>query len=95
MITIVAKCTVKEGMNEEFTKLAYKLIAETRKEEACVSYELFQDIDNKNIYTFIENWETREAIDKHMNTEHFTTIVPKLKETQICNSDMNLYEKIK
>lgn len=31
MIIVVAKCNVKEGLNEDFIKLANELVVETRK----------------------------------------------------------------
>lgn len=95
MIIIVAKCLVKEGTTEEFKTLADELINESRKEAGCISYELCQDINNKNILTFIEKWESKEAIDIHNNSKHFIDIVPKIGQLQVSESEVNLYEIVK
>lgn len=94
MIIIVAKCLLHEGKIEEFKILAEKLINESRKEEGCISYELCQDVNNKNILTFIEKWVSQEAIDIHNNSNHFTSIVPKLRQLQVGESEVNLYKII-
>lgn len=94
MITIVAKFTVKEGKVEEFKALAKDLINESRKEAGCISYSLNQDLNNRNVLTFIEKWENKEAIELHNNSTHFTRIVPKLGEFQEKVSEINLYERV-
>ncbi|MGH4117678.1 putative quinol monooxygenase [Clostridium sp.] len=94
MITIVAKNTIKQSKVLEFKLLAEKLINESRKEIGCMSYNLYEDSNNFNILTFIEEWESEEAINLHNNSEHFTSIVPKFAELKESQSEMNLYKKI-
>lgn len=94
MITITAKCTLIEGKKEDFIQMAQKLIEESNKESGCVSYDLYEDINDENIVTFIEVWKSSEAIEIHNNSDHFKTIVPKLRELQIEDSSVNLYNKI-
>ena len=77
MITIVAKNLIKQGKVEEFKILAEKLINESRKESGNIAYNLYEDANNSNILTFIEEWESEEAIKLHNNSKHFTSIVPK------------------
>lgn len=93
MIIIVAKSVVKEGKVQEFKNLAKELVKESRKEPGCISYDLNQDLNNKNILTFIEVWESKEAIELHNNSDHFTSIVPKLGELR-ASSEVNLYERV-
>ena len=94
MITIVAKNLIKQGKAEEFKALAEKLINESRKESGCISYNLYEDSNNCNILTFIEEWENKEAINLHNNSEHFTSIVPKFEELKEGQSEINLYKVI-
>lgn len=82
MIKVIAKITVKDGMVEQFKSNVTELIAETRKEAGCISYQLFQDINNSNVLTFVEEWESMEALQQHMKAKHFLDIVPKLSELQ-------------
>ena len=94
MIVIVAKNYIAEGKAEEFKALAKPLIAASRNEEGCISYSLFEDIHDKNILTFIEEWESVEAIQMHNNTPHFTSTVPKFGPLTAKPSEVNLYEAV-
>lgn len=92
MIIILAKCVVNYDKIEEFKDNANKLVIESRKEKGCISYELCQDLKDKNIFVFLEKWQSKEAIDLHNNSNHFKDIVPKLTELQEVESEVNLYE---
>jgi quinol monooxygenase YgiN len=94
MITIVAKNTIKQGKEEEFKALAEKLINESRKEKGNVSYNLYQDVNNLKILTFIEEWENQDAINIHNNSKHFTSIVPQFAELKESQPEINLYKKV-
>ncbi|MCC8133722.1 MAG: antibiotic biosynthesis monooxygenase [Tannerellaceae bacterium] len=71
MITIVAKAIVKEGKREEFIQTVQPMIQGSQAEEGNISYNLFEDLDNKNVLSFIEQWKDLAAIDFHNNTPHF------------------------
>ena len=94
MITIVAKSLIKQGKTEEFKILAQKLINESRKESGCISYNLYEDSNNCNILTFIEEWENKDVINIHNNSEHFTSIVPKFADLRESNTEINLYKTV-
>ena len=94
MIIIVAKCKIKRGKTEAFKALTEELIRESRNEEGCISYNLYEDYHDSNILTFIEEWKDEEAIKLHNETKHFTSIVPKLSEFQEGHTEVNLYKGI-
>ena len=94
MITIVAKFKLKSGEKANFIRTAKNLIASSKQEEGCISYNLHEDINDENIMTFIEEWEDKQAIDFHNNTKHFKLIVPKLNTFQEKPAEINLYTKI-
>ncbi len=94
MINIVSKSELKKESIDKFLSLATELVEKSRKESGCISYNLYKDINNNNIYTFIEEWKDKNAIEMHNNSEHFTRIVPQLKDLRD-NSELNLYIKIK
>lgn len=81
MLKLIAKFIVKEDRIDQFKKYTEKLVSETRKEPGCISYELFQDINDNKILTFIEEWKDQEAIDKHNKSNHITGLLPKLMNT--------------
>lgn len=95
MIRIVAKQTVKTEKIEEFITRATELVKKTKElDEGCISYDLYQDITNPCILTIIEEWASKEALDKHSKATHFIQAVPALRELTVGNAELNIYQKI-
>ena len=94
MITIVAKLILKPGKKEDFKVLTEELRRESRKEKGCISYNLYEDINNPNRLAFIEEWRDEEAIKLHNESKHFTGTIPKLLELREGKSEVNLYKLI-
>lgn len=89
MIKVTAKFIVKKEEITAFKEITAKLIDETRKEEGCIIYELFQDNDNEQIFIFVESWESMELINKHIESTHCQELVPKMEK--ICQEKMELH----
>lgn len=94
MIKVVAKNYIKEDKIEEAVEHIKKLVEITVKEEGCIKYELYQDEKDKSILTMIEEWESKEALDKHMSSEHFKSIVPIIGSFAEKAGETNLYKKL-
>jgi quinol monooxygenase YgiN len=92
MIKVVSKNYVKLEEIEKFKELVVELIQETLKEEGCISYNLYEDINNKQILTFIEEWKDKKAIELHRNSAHFKNIIPQLAKFHEKEKDINLYK---
>lgn len=93
MIHIVAKNTVKKSQVETFKVLTKELILKSKEEDGCIAYDLYEDMNNPNILTFVEIWSDEEAIERHNQSEHFQKIVPKLGNL-IETKEVNLYKKV-
>lgn len=94
MIKVVAKHYVKEDKVGAFIKSAKKMVEATLKEDGCIEYGLFRDEKDNRILTMIEEWEDKEALDKHMMSEHFLNIVPILRSFDEKPAEINLYRKV-
>ena len=94
MIKVVAKSYAKEGKVDKILELLKELVEKTVIEEGCISYELFQDLEDPKAIVFIEEWESEEALSKHMASEHFKRIVPQLNELREKTSEINKYKKV-
>ena len=56
MIMLIAKNTLIEGKQKEFTELAGKLVLATRKEVGCIAYDLVADQADACVYYFVEKY---------------------------------------
>lgn len=93
MIKVVAKGFFHDGKTHEAIKLYEELVQKSRNEEGCIAYNLFQDKKDDTILTVIEEWESKEALEVHKNTEHFNRIVPLLGILRK-DSELNIYELV-
>ena len=94
MIKVVAKAKLKQGVSvEEYLIQARELVAETRKEEGCITYALHQDINDPSIVTMLEEWVNEEALTQHNKTDHVKRIVPGLRELRE-STEINIYREV-
>ncbi|MDR3257991.1 MAG: antibiotic biosynthesis monooxygenase [Fusobacteriaceae bacterium] len=80
MIRVVAKNFLIPEKTSAAAPFFSELISATRKEEGCIEYRLFINSKVNTEYVFIEEWISQEALDKHMNSEHFKRLIPHIKE---------------
>lgn len=93
MVRIVAEMKLKEGCKAKVLEMAKELIEKSQAEAGCIDYILFQDRTDENTVTFIEAWQDDAAIEIHNNSDHYTTIVPKLGEC-VEASIVKLYDEL-
>ena len=69
-LTVVAKITAKSGFEDLLRQSLMQLIAPTLEEDGCLNYDLHSSIEDKTLFLFYENWESRAMWEKHMDSEH-------------------------
>lgn len=78
MIGIVAKLTVKPGMEDEFETHAKALVEQVNANEpGCVLYELYKSKTGGE-YVFMEKYVDKAALAAHGQTDYFLAAQPKL-----------------
>ena len=94
MLMSTARDYIDPEKTEEYHKLIFGLIEETRKEAGNISYTLYADTEHNGEFVLIEEWQDRESLEAHFQTAHFTTIVPKIEKLHTKPSVVNVYEKL-
>ena len=84
-LTVIIK--TKSEYREEVKTILKDLVVNSRKEAACIQYDLHQNIDEPNIFIFHEVWKNKEGLDLHKEQPYF------LKFYQA--SDLYLEEQMK
>ena len=75
MLKVVAKVVAKQEKMSETETLMKSLIPITLEEDGCISYEVFQETAQSNSYFFLETWESKEDLDKHLSNDHMIDFV--------------------
>jgi quinol monooxygenase YgiN len=69
-LTVIATIKAKPGRVEDLKRELLRLVAPTRVEDGCINYDLHQDKENPATFVFYENWTSKEALDKHLQSPH-------------------------
>ena len=69
-LTIVANISAKSDCIEAVKNEILKLIAVTRSEPGCITYDLHQDNENPAIFMVYENWDSRDSWQAHTAATH-------------------------
>jgi quinol monooxygenase YgiN len=71
-IDVVAHIHAKPGREADLRSVLEGFVEPTRKENGCLRYDLFGDLDHPGKFTFIEEWASREALEAHSRSAHIT-----------------------
>ena len=79
MIIVNATINPKENKKENIIQKAEALIKASRNHEGNISYNLYADSETDTLL-FAEKWETKESLQKHMETEEFLAFGQETKD---------------
>jgi quinol monooxygenase YgiN len=69
-ILVLANIEPKEGCQDSLLEVSDELIFETLQEEGNIDYKLLKST-NDDCLTFVEKWESVDALKRHMASPHF------------------------
>lgn len=70
-----AKVDIKAEKLNEFVECVVSLSTKFRKEEGCLDFNLYKDIENENSYSVVGGWGTKLSMDKHFKSKDFKVLI--------------------
>ena len=92
-IQLVVSIVAKPGKEEELREVLRRLLEPTRKEPGCRRYEMYAS-EQKGKFFALEMWDSRQALDEHMQTPHFKAAAPRFSELVQGTVDINILDEI-
>ena len=83
-LTVIVKAKLEH--HPEIKTLLYSLPELSKKEEACIEYDVHQSIDDENTFILNEKWKTLEGLSLHNEqaySKEFFASFDKLQENPI------------
>ena len=71
MLYLISTAHLKPGTREACLEHAHAIIAASRAEPGCLSYDVHMSLTDPDRIVLIERWADRAALDAHFKTEHF------------------------
>jgi quinol monooxygenase YgiN/quercetin dioxygenase-like cupin family protein len=80
LLTAVTFIRGLEGREEELKQELLALEGPTRAEPGCITYDLYQSPEKKNLFMRFEVWRSPEALEEHKQTPHLRASFEKRKQ---------------
>ncbi|HKO78523.1 MAG TPA: putative quinol monooxygenase [Flavobacterium sp.] len=68
-LTVIIKS--KSDHREELKAILIDLTKNSKKEAACLQYDLHQNMQDPNVFILHEVWKNNEGLDLHKEQSHF------------------------
>jgi quinol monooxygenase YgiN len=69
------KLVVSEKKLGEFIDSVRHLSSGIRKEQGCLGFFLYRDLEKKDAYRVLGEWKTRQAMEAHFKRERFSVLI--------------------
>ena len=93
-IRAVAHIKARPDKVERMREVLTALLEPTRNEDGCISYVLTQNTDDPTDFTFIEEWQSQEAMQAHLGSEHVAEALSHLPEVGAADPDIRSYKVV-
>ena len=94
MIRVIATLQAREGHTQSVKDALVSLVAPTRREADCVSYELAQSEDAPEEFVTVEEWRSAEGLAAHMKTAHVLSALLKAAPLLAAAPQIKKYQKV-
>jgi quinol monooxygenase YgiN len=66
---------IKENKVGEFVESLHSLARGFRKEKGCLDFVLWQHTENKNTFSVVGDWKTRQTMEDHFKEKNFEVML--------------------
>jgi quinol monooxygenase YgiN len=74
-IYLIAEIQATATKTERVIELLKELVAASRQEAGCLTYELFRDTTTDGLFIMREIWQSAQALEAHKQSDHFQNFV--------------------
>ncbi len=93
-LRVVAHLKSQEGRADELRSALEGLLAPTREEAGCISYELLESTEDGDAFTFVEEWVNPEALQAHLETSHIQAVIARFGDLLAGDMDLRTYRLV-
>ena len=93
-VAVVVEESIKEGQLGAFVEYMREMIALTKEEDGCIAYDLYEAVDGSGGVVMVELWETKEKLDRHMETDHFKKFIPGGEAYKNAPPNIRVFERL-
>ena len=92
MIVVAGTVAIKPEGRDAAVQAALKVVAATKLEPGCQTYDFWSDLADPNLFHVFEEWDSKAALDAHFETAHMAEFLEALPAFVAGPADIKLYE---
>ena len=92
MLALAVTYKAKLGKREAALQAARICSEKTRQEPGSLDYTFYEGIDDEQTFFLFEQWESQEALDRHIKSEHLAAFRTSLKDLLERPSSIRVFE---
>ena len=70
LILSTLRMVVRPERRSDLLETMRGMLEPARVERGCLSYRLYEDVEDKNTFVLLEEWATQEDIERHLRTDN-------------------------
>jgi quinol monooxygenase YgiN len=70
LILATLKMIVQPERRSDLLETMRGMLEPARVERGCLSYHLYEDVESRNAFVLVEEWETPEDLESHIRTDN-------------------------
>lgn len=75
MIIATVKLKGREDKRLEIMQTLQGIAGQVRQCKGCVGVSCYQDLDDRNVFYTMQEWQTRQDLDDHLNSKLFAALL--------------------
>ena len=69
-IIVTLRMIVSPEKRSDLLETMRGMLEPIRVERGCLSYRLYEDVENRNAFVLLEEWATQEDLESHIRTDN-------------------------
>lgn len=69
-ILVTLKMIVRPERRSDLLETMRGMLEPTRVERGCLSYRLYEDVEDINTFVLVEEWKTQKDLESHIRTDN-------------------------
>ncbi len=91
-VRVVARIVALPDQVDALKAVLLGLVAPTRREVGAIKYDLLQNRVDPTDFTFIEEWESEDALNAHLASAHLAAAIAKIPALVAKEPDIRRYD---
>ena len=75
MVIATLRMSVPVENQDNVLRTLRMVMGPTRAQLRCISCQLYQDVEDANLVSFVQEWESQEALDDHIRSDDYRKVL--------------------